>query len=228
MVQCFSMLLVWEKFSKRLRNYDFLALRGIFVPLIKSYSMLNLVLFGPPGAGKGTQSAFLVDRYHLVHLSTGDLFRYNIKNETALGVLAKSYMDKGQLVPDSVTISMLEDAVNKNPEAKGFIFDGFPRTNAQAAALDVFLQGQNTGITSMVALEVPEAELRSRLASRAKTSGRPDDANPAVIQNRIDVYNNETAPVKEFYETQGKYHGVNGVGSIEDITERLVAIIDAL
>ena len=228
MVQCFSMLLVREKFSKRLRNYDFLALRGIFVPLIKSYSMLNLVLFGPPGAGKGTQSAFLVDRYHLVHLSTGDLFRYNIKNETALGVLAKSYMDKGQLVPDSVTISMLEDAVNKNPEAKGFIFDGFPRTNAQAAALDVVLQGQNTGITSMVALEVPEAELRLRLASRAKTSGRPDDANPAVIQNRIDVYNNETAPVKEFYETQGKYHGVNGVGSIEDITERLVAIIDAL
>ena len=228
MVQCFSLWLVREKFSKRLRNYDFLALRGIFVPLIKSYSMLNLVLFGPPGAGKGTQSAFLVDRYHLVHLSTGDLFRYNIKNETALGVLAKSYMDKGQLVPDSVTISMLEDAVNKNPEAKGFIFDGFPRTNAQAAALDVFLQGQNTGITSMVALEVPEAELRSRLASRAKTSGRPDDANPAVIQNRIDVYNNETAPVKEFYETQGKYHGVNGVGSIEDITERLVAIIDAL
>ncbi len=228
MVQCFSIWLVREKFSKRLRNYDFLALRGIFVPLIKSYSMLNLVLFGPPGAGKGTQSAFLVDRYHLVHLSTGDLFRYNIKNETVLGVLAKSYMDKGQLVPDSVTISMLEDAVNKNPEAKGFIFDGFPRTNAQAAALDVFLQGQNTGITSMVALEVPEAELRSRLASRAKTSGRPDDANPAVIQNRIDVYNNETAPVKEFYETQGKYHGVNGVGSIEDITERLVAIIDAL
>ena len=228
MVQCFSIWLVREKFSKRLRNYDFLALRGIFVPLIKSYSMLNLVLFGPPGAGKGTQSAFLVDRYHLVHLSTGDLFRYNIKNETALGVLAKSYMDKGQLVPDSVTISMLEDAVNKNPEAKGFIFDGFPRTNAQAAALDVFLQGQNTGITSMVALEVPEAELRSRLASRAKTSGRPDDANPAVIQNRIDVYNNETAPVKEFYETQGKYHGVDGVGSIEDITGRLVAIIDAL
>ena len=135
MVQCFSIWLVREKFSKRLRNYDFLALRGIFVPLIKSYSMLNLVLFGPPGAGKGTQSAFLVDRYHLVHLSTGDLFRYNIKNETALGVLAKSYMESGQLVPDEVIIDLIKERITHPDAAHGVMFDGFPRTVPQAEAL---------------------------------------------------------------------------------------------
>ena len=153
--------------------------------------MLNLVLFGPPGAGKGTQSESLVERYQLVHLSTGDLFRFNIKNQTELGILAKSFMDQGSLVPDSVTISMLKDAVNKNPQAKGFIFDGFPRTNAQAEALDTFLATQGTAITSMVALEVTENELKLRLAARAKTSGRIDDANPVVIQHRIDVYNRQ-------------------------------------
>lgn len=188
--------------------------------------MLNIVLFGPPGAGKGTQSENLIERYQLVHLSTGDIFRANIKGETDLGKLAKSYMDKGELVPDSVTISMLESEVNKHPEAKGFIFDGFPRTGAQADALDQFLLTKNTSITCMLALEVNEEELKARLLNRAKTSGRPDDADPEVIQNRINVYNRETAPVAEFYKAQGKYRGIDGIGSIEEISERLYQAIE--
>jgi adenylate kinase len=184
-------------------------------------AMLNLVLFGPPGAGKGTQSAFLVDTFGLVHLSTGDIFRANIKGETDLGQLAKSYMDKGHLVPDNVTIQMLESEVRKHPEAKGFIFDGFPRTSAQAEALDAFLATLDSGITCMLALEVPEPELKERLLKRAETSGRPDDADPAVIQKRIDVYNAETAPVANFYSAVDKYVGIDGVGGIDEIAGRL-------
>lgn len=187
---------------------------------------LNIVLFGPPGAGKGTQSEKLIERYQLVHLSTGDIFRANIKGATELGNLAKSFMDQGALVPDEVTIKMLESEVNKHPEASGFIFDGFPRTGAQAQALDAFLASQQTSISAMLALEVPEEELRSRLKNRAMTSGRADDADPSVIQKRIDVYNNETAPVAEYYRAQGKYHGVVGVGSIQEISERLFDAID--
>ncbi|MFN6380079.1 MAG: adenylate kinase [Flavobacteriales bacterium] len=190
--------------------------------------MLNIVLFGPPGAGKGTQSEKLIARYQLVHLSTGDIFRANIKGETELGKLAKSFIDKGELVPDSVTISMLESEVNKYENPKGFIFDGFPRTRAQAEALDQFLVSKNTEITCMLALEVEEEELRVRLLNRAKTSGRPDDANPEVIQNRIDVYNRETAPVADFYKGQGKYKGIDGIGSIEDISNRLFEAIEAI
>ncbi len=189
--------------------------------------MLNIVLFGPPGAGKGTQSEKLIAKYNLVHLSTGDIFRANIKGETALGTLAKSYMDQGQLVPDSVTIRMLEAEVNKNPNAKGFIFDGFPRTKAQAQALDTLLSSKGTGITLMLALEVEEEELRKRLLLRGQNSGRPDDQNPEVIQKRIDVYNNETAPVKDFYTAQGKYKGVYGIGEIEQIFNALCAVIDS-
>lgn len=190
--------------------------------------MLNIVLFGPPGAGKGTQSEKLIDRFQLVHLSTGDIFRANIKGETELGKLAKSYMDKGELVPDSVTISMLESEVNKYTDPKGFIFDGFPRTSAQADALDTFLASKGTEITAMLALEVEEDELKARLLNRAQTSGRPDDANPEIIQNRINVYNRETAPVADFYRAQNKYRGINGIGSIEEISDRLFKAIETI
>jgi adenylate kinase len=189
--------------------------------------MLNIVLFGPPGAGKGTQSEHLIARYGLVHLSTGDIFRANIKGETDLGKLANSYMVKGALVPDAVTIQMLEAEVNKHENPKGFIFDGFPRTSAQALALDAFLAKKNTSITCMLALEVEEQELKARLLNRAKTSGRPDDADPAIIQNRIEVYNRETAPVATYYKELGKYRGINGIGSIEEIFSRLSASIES-
>lgn len=188
---------------------------------------LNLILFGPPGAGKGTQSEYLTKQYQLVHLSTGDIFRANIKGETELGKQAKAFMDKGELVPDSLTIALLESEVNKHSDAKGFIFDGFPRTQAQATALDQFLESKGSSITCLVALEVEENELRARLLNRGKTSGRPDDVNPEIIQNRIDVYQRETRPVADHYDAQGKYKGVNGIGSIEEIAQRLCEAIDA-
>ncbi len=190
--------------------------------------MLNIVLFGPPGAGKGTQSEKLIHEYNLVHLSTGDIFRGNIKGETQLGRLAKSFMDKGELVPDSVTISMLENEVEKHPSAKGFIFDGFPRTSAQASALDLFLKTKGTDITCMLALEVDEEELIKRLLNRAKTSGRSDDADENIVRNRISVYNRETAPVADYYKSQGKYRGIEVIGSVEEISERLRSAINAL
>ena len=190
--------------------------------------MLNIVLFGPPGAGKGTQSERLIQKYGLIHLSTGDIFRANIKGETELGKLAKSYMDQGALVPDEVTIKMLRSEVLKHPEANGFIFDGFPRTNAQALALDAFLSELNTTISIMLALEVEEAELRTRLLLRGQNSGRPDDVNPEIIQKRIDVYNNETKPVKDFYQGQNKFVSINGIGEIDEISTRLYQAIDAL
>ncbi len=189
--------------------------------------MLNIVLFGPPGAGKGTQSERLIEQYGLIHLSTGDVFRANIKGETELGKLAKSYMDQGQLVPDSVTIDMLRSEVSKHENPKGFIFDGFPRTNAQAEALDEFLATLNASITLMLSLEVEEEELKTRLLKRGEVSGRPDDANPEVVANRIAVYNRETAPVKSFYQAQGKYVSIDGIGSIDEITNRLFTAINA-
>ena len=190
--------------------------------------MLNLVLFGPPGAGKGTQAARLVEKYHLVHLSTGDIFRSNIKEGTDLGQLAKSYIDKGALVPDEVTIGMLEAEVNSNSNAKGFIFDGFPRTSAQAEALDAFLSSKDTEVSSMLALEVDENELITRLLERGKSSGRADDQDAGIIKNRIQVYENETAVLKTYYANQNKFFGIEGLGSIESITLGLCKAIDTL
>ena len=190
--------------------------------------MINIVLFGPPGAGKGTQANFLKEKYNLIHISTGDVFRYNIKNETALGMLAKSYMDKGQLVPDKVTIDMLNNEVEKNADANGFIFDGFPRTNAQAEALDVLMDSKDSQINAMVALEVEDDILVGRLLERGKTSGRSDDADESIIRNRIKEYYDKTAILKDYYTKQDKYFGVDGVGNISEITERLSAVIDTL
>lgn len=187
---------------------------------------MNIVLFGPPGAGKGTQSKMLVEKYGLVHLSTGDIFRYNMKNETPLGKLAKQYIDAGNLVPDEVTIDMLKSEVEKNAGAAGFIFDGFPRTNAQADALDKFLTTKSSQVDKMIALSVEENELKNRLKERAITSGRVDDADPSVIQHRIDVYNKETLPVKEYYQAKDKYFQVDGVGSIDQVFDRLCVEID--
>jgi adenylate kinase len=190
--------------------------------------MLNIVLFGPPGAGKGTQSEKLIHQYQLVHLSTGDIFRANIKGGTELGNKAKQFIDQGQLVPDEITIGMLESEADKYPDAKGYIFDGFPRTPKQAEALDNFLTSKGTAISGMIALEVDEEELRTRLMIRGKDSGRIDDQDPAIIQKRIDVYKNETEPVRDFYMSQNKYTGINGIGTIEEIFGRLCTAIDAI
>lgn len=190
-------------------------------------SMLNIVLFGPPGSGKGTQSALLKEKYGLVHISTGDVFRA-LDPESELGKLAKSYADKGNLVPDEVTIKILESEVQKYPNAKGVIYDGFPRTTAQAEALDAFLAEKGTTVSVMLSLVVPEEELRDRLKKRAESSGRADDADPEVIQNRINTYNTSTAPVANFYDGQNKLIEIDGVGAIEDVTSRLFSAIDAL
>jgi len=187
--------------------------------------MLNLVLFGPPGAGKGTQSEKLISHYGLVHISTGDVFRA-LDPASDLAKLAKSYSDKGDLVPDDVTIQILENEVSKHPNAKGVIYDGFPRTNAQAEALDKFLGGKGDAISMMVALDVAEEELKARLLKRAEVSGRADDADPEIIKNRIANYNRQTAPVADFYKAQGKLRLVNGIGSIDEIFGRICEAVD--
>ena len=184
--------------------------------------MLNLVLFGPPGAGKGTQSENLINKYGLVHLSTGDLFRKEIARGTDLGKKAKDIMDKGELVGDDIVIGMIESKLDENPNVKGFIFDGFPRTSSQAISLDDLLQKKGTGISAMLALEVDDKELIKRLLLRGQHSGRPDDKNEDVIRNRIVEYNSKTLPLKKYYNEQGKFHSIDGIGSVDQIFKDLV------
>lgn len=190
--------------------------------------MINIVLFGKPGAGKGTQAEFLKGKYNLKHLSTGDVFRFNIKNETELGMLAKTFMDKGDLVPDEVTIKMLQSEVEKNQKTAGFLFDGFPRTIAQAEALDAYLTSKNEKITATIALDADDEVLVARLLERGKTSGRVDDQDEEKIRNRYQEYNEKTAPLMDYYSQQNKFYSVNGIGSIAEITERLSAVIEKL
>ncbi len=187
--------------------------------------MLNLVLFGPPGSGKGTQSKKLIEKYGLIHLSTGDLLRSEIAQGTELGLEAKKLMDHGALVPDEIVIGMIDHKLDANKDAKGFIFDGFPRTVAQAEALDKLLEVRNTPISVMIALEVDDDELERRLLERGKESGRPDDANAEVIRKRIKEYNDKTAPVAAFYKNQHKFHSLNGVGEVDEIFAAINSVI---
>lgn len=190
--------------------------------------MLNLVLFGPPGAGKGTQAEFLIKTFGLDHLSTGDLLRNEIAAGTRLGMEAKSYMEKGELVPDSVVIGMIKAKLGGNGKTNGFIFDGFPRTVEQAKALDKLLEENGTPIKGMLSLEVEKKELVKRLLHRGMNSGRPDDQDESVIENRINVYNEKTLPLIEYYKEQGKHFGIDGMGTIESIAQRLKEVVEQL
>jgi adenylate kinase len=188
--------------------------------------MLNLVLFGPPGAGKGTQSEKLIETYNLVHISTGDLFRANLSQGTELGQLARKFMDEGRLVPDEVVIGMVDEKLKNTTGANGFIFDGFPRTVAQAEALDKVLDNKGEPISCMISLDVPHEVLKERIKERGKTSGRTDDQDEDKINTRIKVYMDETLPVAEYYKQQGKLSQIHGVGEIQDIFEQICKVLD--
>lgn len=188
--------------------------------------MLNLVLFGPPGAGKGTQSEKLIKKYNLVHLSTGDLLRSEIAAGTELGLRAKQLMDQGLLVPDEVVIGMIDNKLKENQSVAGFIFDGFPRTVPQAQALDLLLSNYNTQITVMIALVVADEELTRRLLLRGQTSGRPDDSNEELIRRRVKEYNDKTTPVADFYNQQGKFTAIDGIGNIDEIFDAICSKIE--
>lgn len=189
--------------------------------------MLNIVLFGPPGAGKGTQSQYIIEKYNLMHLSTGDILRNAIERETALGIEAKKYMDRGELVPDEVVIGIIGRRLDEyRDKTNGFIFDGFPRTTIQAKEMDAMLNEKKISITIMLGLEVEYDELVTRMEIRGKMGNRPDDQNIDIIKNRINIYNQTTLPVEDYYKSQGKYIGINGMGSIEEIFDRISGAID--
>ena len=190
--------------------------------------MINLVLFGPPGAGKGTQAIYLAQTFNLVHLSTGDLLRQEIAAKTDLGRLADELISKGELVPDSIVVSMIEEKLKKPKTTVGFIFDGFPRTVPQAKALDELLRKHHSKVSVMLCLEVEKNELIDRLLKRGLTSGRCDDAEASTIENRINIYNEITAPIIQYYESQGKYHPIQGVGEIREIAARLKETVEKL
>jgi adenylate kinase len=189
---------------------------------------INLILFGPPGSGKGTQAAKLVDKFNLLHISTGDLFRYELGNNTPLGQEARKYMDRGELVPDSVTIAMLRNKVEANPEVSGYIFDGFPRTIPQCEALDELMGEMDQEISKLIMLEVPDEEIVSRLVKRAQTSGRADDGDESIIRKRIDVYKKETTPVFDHYNQIGRSIKIKGVGQIDEIFGRLCSEVETI
>ena len=190
--------------------------------------MINLVLFGPPGAGKGTQASFLAKEYQLIHLSTGDILREEIAENTEIGRKTRDIICRGELVPDEIVIELIRQKLDKNPTANGFLFDGFPRTVLQAEALDTLLVHYGRSVSAMLSLEVEKEELINRLMNRGTTSGRSDDSNRLIIENRIEVYNQKTAPLIQYYQNAGKYKAINGLGSIEDVTERLKSCIESL
>jgi adenylate kinase len=198
------------------------------IKLVNNIIMINIVIFGPPGSGKGTQAVKLVEKYGLLHLSTGELFRHEIGNKTPLGIAAKTYMDKGCLVPDEVTIEMLKNKVSQNLNVKGIIFDGFPRTITQAEALDEFLNSIGNPVSALIAIEVSDDEIIKRILHRGKDSGRSDDNDVSIIKNRIEVYNRETAPVFDFYDKAQKAHYILGNGQIEEIFKRICNVVDTL
>jgi adenylate kinase len=192
----------------------------------RNIQMINLILFGPPGSGKGTQASKLVVKYELLHISTGDLFRSEIGNNTDLGIRAKEYMERGELVPDEITIGMLRNRVKANRDVKGYIFDGFPRTEIQANALDKLLAESGETVTGLIALDVPDDEIVRRLLLRGKSSGRADDSDVEIIKNRIEVYKNETAMVFDYYDTLNKSYSLYGLGTIEEIFDKISKVMD--